>query len=209
MKAGTFKRLTHRFQGGKNGLPKLTLHKKVLAAVTKIVADNSAGQTAKKQAQKERKAEKKAAEVRAAAAVAAAGTESSEDDSGTDEDDPLTPVILSQATRVGRTPGYNVMPTQTAPQAQRQQCSYSTTRGVRSSAVTANTVGEEAHAPQGTLQGWPRMAITSARLARVRATLLGATVRRLQARLRQAAQSTLRSMISGTRQDKLCSSKPA
>ena len=165
MKAGSFKRLTHRFQGGKNGLPKLTSHKKVLAAVTKIVADNSAGQTAKKQAKKERKAEKKAAEVRAATAVDIAGAESSEDDSGTDEDDPLMPVVLSHATRVGCTPGY--VPTRTAPRQRRQQCSYSTTGAVRSNAVTVSTVGEEEHAPQETLRGWPHMAITSARLARV------------------------------------------
>ena len=40
------------------------------------------------------------------------------------------------------------------------------------------------------------MAITSARLARVRATLLGATVRRLQARHQREAQSTLQAMIT-------------
>ena len=93
MKANTFKRLTHRFQGGKDGLPKLKSHQKVLAAVTKIVADNSA----EKKAKKATKADKKAATARAAA-IAAAEAESSDDDSGTDEEDPLTPVVLTTAT---------------------------------------------------------------------------------------------------------------
>ena len=88
--------------------------------------------------------ETKGAEVRAAAAaVAAAEAESSDDDSGTDEDDPLTPVVLSHATRVGRTPGY--VQTQTAPRAQRQQCSTIATGTVRSHAVTVATV-----------EGWSR-----------------------------------------------------
>ena len=116
MKANTFKRLTHRFQGGKDGLPKLKSHQKVLAAVTKIVADNSAGKKAKKAT----KADKKAATARAAA-IAAAEAESSDDDSGTDEEDPLTPVVLTTATRVGRTPGYT--PPRPAPREQRQQSS--------------------------------------------------------------------------------------
>ena len=190
MKAGTFKRLTHRFQGGKNGLRKLTSHKKVLAAVTKIVADNGAGQSAKyrprsKLRRSEHKAEKKAAQVRAAAAaVAAAEAESSDDDSGTDGDDPLTPVVLSQARRVGRTPG--CVQSRTAPRAQRQQCSTSTTGTVRSNAVTVTTV-----------KGWRRMAITGARLARMRATLRGATVQRLRARQQREAQDTLQEMVTG------------
>ena len=60
MKANTFKRLTHRFQGGEKGLPKQKSHKQVVAAVTKIVANNGTEKTAKKQAKKITKAEKKA-----------------------------------------------------------------------------------------------------------------------------------------------------
>ena len=186
MKANTFKRLTHRFQGGKNGLPKLKSHKKVLAAVTKIwiVADNGA----EKKAKKATKAEKKAATARAAAAVAAAEAESSDDDSGTDEEDPLTPVVLTTATRVERTPGY--MPPQPAPRGQRQQGSHNATGAVRSSAAMVGTVDEA-------LRGWPHVAATSARLARVRATLLGATVRRSRAHLQRAARNTLQAMVAG------------
>ena len=188
MKANTIKRLTHRFQGGGNGLPKLKSHKKVLAAVTKIVADNGAEKTAEKQAKKAAKAEKKAAAARAAAAVAAAEAESSEDDSGTDEEDPLTPVMLTTATRVGRTPGY--VPPRPEPRGQRQQCSHNATGAVRSSAVIVEAVEEE-------LRGWPHMATTGARLARMRATLLGATVRRSRAQLHQAARSALQALVAG------------
>ena len=128
MKTNTFKRLTHRSQGGGNGLPKLKSHKQVLAAVTKIVANNGTGKGETKQAKKEKKAAKKVPTARAAAAVhvamAPAEAESSDDDSGTDEDDPLTPVVLSTATRVGRTPGPGYTPPQTVPGEQRQHCSY-------------------------------------------------------------------------------------
>ena len=187
MHAGTFKRLTHRFQGGKNGLPKHTSHKKATVAVTKIVADNGTDKAAKKKAKKERKEkkEKKAAEVRAAAAaVAAAEADSSDDDSGTDEDDHLTPVVLSQATRVGRTPGYSQqLP---PPRAQRQHSSTNATGIVRSHAVTVMAV-----------PGWSGMAIVGAGLARLRAAMLGATVRRLRARQVWEACSVLQAVVMG------------
>ena len=102
MKANTFKRLTHRFQGGKNGLPKHTSHKKVTAAVTKIVADNGTDKTAKKKAKKERKGREEGCDRRGQLQqMAAAEADSSDDDSGTDEEDPLTPVVLSHSHESG------------------------------------------------------------------------------------------------------------
>ena len=186
VKANTFKRLTHRFQGGQKGLPKETSHKKVVAAVTKIIADNDTGKTAKKEAKKVAKAEKKAATARAAAAMAEA--ESSDDDSGTDEEGPLTPVVLTTATRVARTPGY-VLPWPN-PREQRQSCSGNATGTVRSNAVVTEAA-EEA------LRGWQLMAATGARLARMRATLLGATARRARACVQQGARSTLQALVTG------------
>ena len=97
MEEGTFKRLTHRFQGGTGGLPKAKTGPEAVAAAVQITvalsstkkrAENAEQKEKRKQRSKDRKT-KKAAEDKNQTETGAAEEEQAEDDTETPEEQAL------------------------------------------------------------------------------------------------------------------------
>ena len=169
MEAKTFKRLTFRFQGGTGGLPKATSAKEAVAAATKVTV---AMGSAKRPVSDEKKARRKlkAKEKKARKAEEKAAQEEEEEASASEEEaDTPDTSALPTATRKVNTIARPARRSQVATREERRGMTFvMATKVQRSNASHATSRGDVS---------WASMAVVSQGMARMRAVLVGATVR--------------------------------